>query len=77
MAASEVTGHFLDGPIAKNILKGVLLQHVKFYAFIIKWTIPSNITTSQPNYCVWGILATFFIDMHKLNIVYYFDCWKN
>ena len=36
MAASEITGHFVDGPIAKNILKGVLLQHVKFHAFIIK-----------------------------------------
>ena len=50
MAASEITGHFFAGPIAKNILKGVLLQHVKFHAFIIKWTIPSYITTSQPNY---------------------------
>ena len=49
MADSEITGHFFDGPIAKNILKGVLLQHVKFHAFIIKWTIPSYITTSQPN----------------------------
>ena len=50
MAASEVTGHFFIGPIVKNILKGVLLQQVKFHAFIIKWTIPSYITTSQPNY---------------------------
>ena len=50
MAASQVTGHFCDGPIAKNILKGVLLQHVKFHAFIIKRTILSYITTSQPNY---------------------------
>ena len=31
-------GHrsFFNGPIAKNILKGVLLQHVKLHAFIIK-----------------------------------------
>ena len=50
MAASQVAGHFCDGPIAKNILKGVLLQYVKFHAFIIKWTILSYITTSQPNY---------------------------
>ena len=50
MAASQVTGNFFHGLIAKNILKGVLLQHVKNYAFIIKWTIHSYITTSQPNY---------------------------
>ena len=49
MAASEVTGHCFDGPIDRNILKGVFLQHVKFHAFIIKLTIPSYITTSQPN----------------------------
>ena len=49
MAASEVTGHFFNGTIAKNIIEGVLLQHVQLYAFIIKWTIPSYITTSQPN----------------------------
>ena len=36
MAASEVTGHFFNGPIAKNILKGALLQHLKCHAFIIK-----------------------------------------
>ena len=36
MAASEITGQFFDDPIAKKILKGVLLQHVKFHAFVIK-----------------------------------------
>ena len=36
MAACEVTGHFFIGPIAKKILKGVLLQQVKFHAFVIK-----------------------------------------
>ena len=36
MAASQLTGHFFNGSIGKNILKGVLLQHVKFHAFIIK-----------------------------------------
>ena len=50
MAANQFTGHFFDGPIVKNIPKGVLLQHAKSHAFIIKWTIPSYITTSQPNY---------------------------
>ena len=45
MAASEITGHFFDGPIAKNILKGVLLQHVKFHAFIIKGVV--NCQNSQ------------------------------
>ena len=50
MGASKVTGHFFGGPMAKNILKGVILQHVKLHAFIIKWTIPSYITTSQSNY---------------------------
>ena len=53
MAANEVTDHIFDGPIAENILKGVLLQHVKFHAFIIKCTIPSYITTSQHNYKYW------------------------
>ena len=50
MAASEVTGHFLDGPIAKKILRGALLQHVNCHAFIVEGTIPPYITTSQPNY---------------------------
>ena len=48
-ASSQVI--FLDDPIAENILKGVLLQHIIFHAFII----PSNITTSQPNYVAYYI----------------------
>ena len=42
MATSKVTGHFdshighFDSPIARNIPKSVVLQHVKFHAFIIK-----------------------------------------
>ena len=62
MAASEITGHFFDGTKAKNILNGVLLQHVKYHAFIIKWTIPSYITTSQPNYYTVVRFASGIID---------------
>ena len=52
MSANEITGHFFNGPIDKNIPQGVLLHYVKFHAFIIKWTIPSYIPISPPNYTV-------------------------
>ena len=77
MAAGQVTGHFFDGPIAKNIFKGVLLQHVKFHVFIIKWTISSYITTSQPNYISILIcskqLLTFFSD--SVPMIYNLSDW--